>query len=766
MRGALARALLVAALALGCSTSGGGDGGDAATDCVDCADQGGLGGAGGNTGMGDAGGSGGMGGGGPMPDAAAEGPSPLAPRVDNVTCALPPAPPLGNMQLERVWEGLNLDRPLWLGSAPDDPNRMFVVEQGGRILVFDRNDAERASLFLDLRVSRGGNEEGLLGLAFHPDYANNGRFYVNYSATNPRRTVVSQFTVSGADPWTADPASETVLLEVDQPFGNHNGGDLRFGPDGYLYISVGDGGAANDPFFHGQNTTTLLGTILRIDIDRPDEFCLTPYGIPNDNPFAEGRCALGNDERPEIFAWGLRNVWRMSFDRSTGDLWASDVGQDAWEEVVVVRKGANYGWNTVEGEVCFSGACDPSQFEPPVHVYGHDEGRSITGGFVYRGPDLPELWGAYVFADYISGRFWALRLSPGGQTEVTVLADTDYRVTSFGEDADGRLYAVTFNAGILRFRRRVDVGEFDPIPARLSETGCFADTAAHQVAPGVIPFDVNMPLWSDDAQKRRYIALPAGQMMGYTADGSFDFPEGTVLVKTFDVGGRRLETRLLRRAEKGWNGYVYKWRADEADADLLDGHLEEVVEGPNGQQTWTYPSRAQCDNCHTEQANSALGPSARQLNRGYAYGDDGRLFNQLAALAGAGYIELPGPPGTLPRFPSLDDASASFEDLARAVLDTNCASCHRPEGIANAAIDLRATTPFAETGLCDVAPAQGDIGIDDARLIAPGDPTRSVLLQRMLKQTRERMPPLGTSVIDVRGTGVVGAWIQGIEGCP
>lgn len=751
-----ATVLAVALAAAGCASNGGGGGGDGTVGCVGC-DDGGMGGAGGNNnGMG---GMGGQGGGPPPPDAGVQGPSPLAPRVNNTTCALPPAPPLGNMGFERVWEDLDLDRPLWLGSAPGDADRMFVAEQGGRITAFDRNDPSRSSLFLGLRVSREGNEEGLLGLAFHPEYATNGRFYLNYSASGPRRTVVSEFIVEPDDPWTARAGSERVLLEVPQPFGNHNGGDMRFGPDGYLYISLGDGGAGGDPLGSGQDTTTLLGAILRIDVDRADEVCLTPYGIPNDNPFAEGRCALGDGPRPEIFAYGLRNVWRMSFDRSTGELWASDVGQDAWEEVHIIRNGGNYGWNQVEGEVCYTRGCSPDDFEPPVHVYGHDVGRSITGGFVYRGPDLPELWGAYVFGDYQSGRVWALR-----DGRATLLGATNMRVASFGEDAEGRLYMVTFNAGIQRITRRVDMGEFDPVPSLLSETGCFADTNTKQVAPGVIPFDVNAPLWSDHAKKGRYLALPANTKMGYAADGAFEFPEGTILLKNFELAERWLETRILRRNAEGWTGYVYKWNEDASDAVLLDGQLTERVEGPDGPQTWLYPSRSDCDICHTQESGGALGPSARQLNRGYDY--DGTSFNQLAALAGAGYIDLPDVPAALPAFPHPDDQSASFEALARAALDTNCAMCHRPNGAANANIDLRATTPLADLGVCDQVPAQGDLGIEDARLVAPGDPTRSVLLQRMLRRGRDRMPPLATNVVDVRGTGVIGAWIQGLADCP
>ncbi len=702
--------------------------------------------------MGGAGGAMGGAGGGPAME------SPLLPRVENETCRLPEPPPLGNMRVSPAFD-LVFDRPLWLGTAGDGSGRLYVVEQSGRILVFEPG-AEEAQVFLQRSVSRNGNEEGLLGLAFHPNYAANGRFFVYYSAANPRRSVISEYARSAENPLAADPDSEELVMEVEQPFGNHNGGDIHFGPDGYLYISLGDGGAANDPQGHGQNLETLLSSILRIDIDRGDAVCLTRYGIPEDNPFAAERCIGGDPRRPEIWAWGLRNVWRMSFDRSTGELWAGDVGQDAWEIVHKIEGGKNYGWNTVEGEACFlEPNCDRSALEPPIHVYDHGEGRSITGGYVYRGADLPELWGAYVFGDYVSGRIWAYK-----EGQVTLLADTPNRIASFGEDRDGRLYVVTFDAGILRLGRRAAPVDAEPFPERLSQTGCFADTAAHTWAPGVLPYGVQVPLWSDAAVKVRALALPAGASMGYQAVDAFDLPEGTILLKSFELEGRRLETRLLRKGADAWRGFVYKWTEDQTDAVLLRGAEEEVVEGPGGEQTWQYPSRPQCDNCHSPETGYALGITALQLNGPYDY-PEGR-YNQLAALAEAGYLELPGPIGELPAFPDPADAEAEIESIARAILDANCAMCHREEGLANADIDLRAGTPFADTGLCDELPEQGDLGIDDARLLAPGDPNRSILLQRMLRRGEEQMPPIASTITDTRGTAAIGTWIQTMAGCP
>lgn len=728
----------------------------------------GLGGDGGQGGGAGGAGEGGMGGGDPEPEAPPE--NPIAPRVDNTTCTLPPAPPIGAMQLVEVFPRLDFERPIWLGHAGDGERTLYVIEQGGRVSMFDPDAPERAAPFLDLRVSRSGNEEGLLGLAFHPDYRANGYVYVYYSAANPRRSVVSRFTRGGDG--RADPGSEQIVMEIPQPFGNHNGGDIRFGPDGYLYIALGDGGSAGDPRNHAQRPETLLGSVLRIDVDTTDPTCGTPYGIPADNPFYEGRCQGDMTAGlPEVYAWGLRNIWRMGFDSATGELWAADVGQDAWEEINIIRNGKNYGWKPVEGEVCYVDGCDLDAYEPPVHVYGHDLGESITGGFVYRGNALPELWGAYIFADYISGRIWALSRN-GGESEVVLLADTDHRITSFGEDADGELYLLTFSnqRSIATLRRRDNGVEYEPVPELLSQTGCFADTAAGTVAPGVIPYAPIAPFWSDFGSKGRYIALPAGTKMGYQAEDAFDFPDGTVLIKTFEIedeagAARRLEVRFLHKDGDGWNAYTYKWLPDGSDARLTQGRIEEEVPGPNGPQPWFYLDRGQCAECHTTEANVALGATVRQLNWAMDYGD-GQRYNQLAALSEAGYIDLPAPPEELPALKSPSDRNASVEERARAWLDTNCAQCHLEGGRADAEIDLRASVPLADMKLCNVEPRQV-VDDPDARLLVPGDPQRSVLYTRIISRDPDfQMPPLGTALVDTLGRDVVRAWIQTLPACP
>jgi len=351
--------------------------------------------------------------------------------------------PLPVVALERVFPDMEFGRLTGLAQAG---LRFFAAEQVGRITSLPDSPARSAepSVFLDIRsrVSTAGNEEGLLGLAFDPDFESNGHFYVYYSAARPRRSVISRFT-STEDTPTSE--SELVVLTVPQPFQNHNGGQIAFGPDGMLYISLGDGGSGGDPQGNGQNLSTLLGTVLRIDVSEigPEH----GYRVPADNPFFGVTGA-----REEIWAYGLRNPWRFSFDRENGPLWAGDVGQDSFEEVNLIRKGLNYGWNTLEGNHCYSPrtGCESTNAEPPVLAYGSDQGCSVIGGYVYRGAKIPSLAGAYLYGDYCSGEVRGFRFENGETVGDRLLVDSGLRITSFGEDRLGEIYALTQRGHIYR----------------------------------------------------------------------------------------------------------------------------------------------------------------------------------------------------------------------------------------------------------------------------------------------------------------------------
>lgn len=380
----------------------------------------------------------------PTPTAVPAATQPIEPTSEPTATAVP-APVLAtSIQLAPIASGLF--KPVYLTHAFD--SRLFVVEQHGVIRIINNGELQPQP-FLDIqeRVGSDGNEQGLLSVAFHPKYGENGRFFLNYTDNNGD-TVISRFHVS-SDPNAADPASEQILLTLPQPFGNHNGGQIQFGPDGYLYIGMGDGGAANDPLGNGQNTATLMGALLRIDTDHDD----SSYAIPADNPF------VNSDTRNEIWGYGLRNPWRFSFDRLTGDLYLADVGQNEWEEVHFVAAGRpggmNFGWNILEGSHCFSSStCNPAGLEQPIFEYSHSEGGcSVTGGYVYRGQQFPQLWGNYFVGDYCSGNIWAMVPTGDGTfTTQLVLGSSGLLISSFGEDASGELYVLDHQGKVLQIQ--------------------------------------------------------------------------------------------------------------------------------------------------------------------------------------------------------------------------------------------------------------------------------------------------------------------------
>jgi len=365
--------------------------------------------------------------------------------------------------LKNAFPNITVANAVDLQSPLDETNRIFVVSQQGRIFVFpNRPDASNPKTFLDLtdRVLYGG-EQGLLGLAFHPNFIKNGYFYVNYTASNPRRTIISRFQVSATNGDSAIKSSETILLTYNQPYSNHNGGQVAFGPDGYLYIAAGDGGSGGDPQNNGQNKAALLGKILRIDVNNTSAG--KNYAIPSDNPYA------GNTQgwAEEVYALGMRNPWRFSFDPATGRLWVADVGQNMWEEINIVEKGGNYGWRIMESFHCYnpSSGCDTTGLKLPIWEYAHNSsgGYSITGGFVYRGNKNPKLYGKYIYGDYVSKRIWALSYTPGQPVQNEVLINNaGFSITSFGEDNFRNLYIIDYSGKIWTFDPQVDA--IDVIP--------------------------------------------------------------------------------------------------------------------------------------------------------------------------------------------------------------------------------------------------------------------------------------------------------------
>jgi len=373
----------------------------------------------------------------------------LAAALFAFTCS----PATAQLQLEQAFPNLSFTRPVELQHAGDATNRLFVVEQAGIIKVFENaKSTASAKTFINItdRVNDSGNEEGLLGLAFHPDYESNGYFYVDYTASNPRRTVISRFNVNATNPDSALKSSEFIIIEIPINLpnnDNHNGGKIAFGADGFLYIGPGDGGSGGDPMGNGQNLQSLLGKVLRIDVNTPSSG--RNYGLPADNPFVGNTSA-----KEEIYAYGFRNPWRFSFDPVTDQLWLGDVGQGRREEIDIVEKGMNYGWDIMEASLCHepSSGCNMTGLTLPVWEYDRSLGQSITGGHVYRGANVPELVGAYVYADFVSGRIWSLRYDGVNPAQNSLIRDTSLGIAAFGVDQNNELHICAFDGKIYRFQ--------------------------------------------------------------------------------------------------------------------------------------------------------------------------------------------------------------------------------------------------------------------------------------------------------------------------
>jgi hypothetical protein len=595
--------------------------------------------------------------------------------------------------------------------------------------------------------------------------------------------------------------------------------------------------------------TRLTAKVLRIDVDHPADG--KAYSVPTDNPFV-GQKHEGAPIRPETWAYGLRNPWRICVDRPTGAIWVGNNGQDLWEQAYRLERGANYGWSVMEGGHVFYAdrRRGPTPFVPPTVEHPHSVARSLTGGVVYRGKRLPELHGAYIYGDYSTGKIWGVLHDGNRIVWHKELADTTLAITAFGIDRDGELLICDHRGGGEGGLFRLEPtprGAGDAVgaefPRKLSETGLFQSVAAHQLAPGAIPYSVNSPLWSDGTYKERYLVLPpstakldeaakpneaakpdtsakdnTAARIDFTPRGSWNFPDRTVLVKSFAIdtpstdGGpsrRWIETRLFTRQEGEWAGYSYIWNDEQTDATLVGAAGTDRVyeEAEGGSLAWHYPSRAECMVCHSRAANFVLGLSTEQLNRTHEY-PRGAL-NQLAMferlglfrvdwqsqaaqqakeeIAAAGLsgdalesaiakhtdsrgqrscipsMLLAHAPGESEQLVDPGDENAPIEKRARSYLHANCAQCHQPAGGGNAQIDLRYFASQKDFNAIDVAPMHDAYGMASAKLVAPGDPERSLLLVRMSRRGPGQMPQLATTKIDEAGAAVIRRWIEHLK---
>lgn len=695
------------------------------------------------------------------------------------------------------------EEPLDLAQAPGG-NRLFVAGRWGKIWSFiNKQNSDKADLvleFKDAKDSKGaGMKQVIYALTFHPKFKDNGYMYVTW-IPNPEKeglekgTRVSRYTVKGEPP-VADLASEKIIFEW--PNGGHNGGCLKFGNDGYLYINTGDGSGIADQLDIGQDLSSVFAKLLRIDVDNPDSS--KEYGIPKDNPFINTKGA-----RPEVYAYGLRQFWRFSFDRNKQmGLWGGEIGQDLWESVYNIQAGGNYGWSVMEGNYPFrpERKKGPTPILKPVVEHSHTDFRSITGGFIYRGNRLKELQGYYIYADFDTGRIWAFKPSHHSSNQVQVenlreLARTTYRIVSWGEDAEGEIYFLDFTGGGIHQlvkSEKVDDSAKN-FPRKLSQTGIFASTKDHKVAPGIIPYSVNAQFWGDHAEKDRFIAIPGNGQINLDevtypaspgAPPGWKFPDGTVLVKTFAMdmergnpkSRHRLETRIMHYqqfpgtqeyGDQYWRGYTYVWNDEQTDAELLDEKgadklLKIKVGDKVVEQNYRFPSRAECTLCHNNAAKFALGVSTLQMNRDHNY--DGVIANQLSTLEHIGMFakKLPSEAAKLPKLPDYRDEKVSIEDRARSYLHSNCSHCHIKWGGGNAEFKLHLGLDLKDLGIVNTAPVHGNFKINGAKLLVPGQPEKSIILERMKMTTLGRMPHIGSRVVDDQAVQLVHDWIKGLK---
>ncbi|WP_406695602.1 PQQ-dependent sugar dehydrogenase [Singulisphaera sp. Ch08] len=687
----------------------------------------------------------------------------------------PPSP----YKVVRAFPKLTVKQPLTLTPEPGT-NRLFILQHleywagPGRLLaVRDDQDAAETETLLDL--------DGLaIGLAFHPDYEHNGYLYIglNGPMRGPKKTTqVVRYQCDLRPPYRIDPASKQLIIEW--PSNGHDGGDLAFANDGTLFVSSGDGSSDSDANLTGQKLDDLQGAVLRIDVDHPDPG--RNYGVPKDNPFVDRPGA-----RPELWAYGLRNPWRLSYDRESGQLWVGNNGQDLWEQVYLIQKGANYGWSLSEGSHVFHSQRQPGPdpISLPTAEHHHSEARSLTGGRVFRSPRLPELVGAYLYGDWSTGRVWGIKHDGTKAAWHRELVDTPFNITGFGTDHAGELYVIDQGTGFYRLEPTTEADRpSQPFPTRLSETGLFASVAEHKPHPATLRYEVNAPQWADGATMERFAALPGLERVEQkpqpNAGGSWTLPNGSVLVQTLglDLGDdagktarRRIETRLLARQQGEWIGYSYRWNAEQTDAELVpaSGAAEEfeVVDptepGGRREQTWRFPARAECLVCHSRAAGFALGFTPLQLDRDRDYG--GITDNQLRTFEHIGVFQGPLPQrrDDRPRLVNPYEAQGSLEARVKSYLHVNCATCHVKEGGGNARMELGLTTPLGRMGLLDEVPLHNRFDITDARLIAPHSPERSVLYQRITLRGNGQMPPLVSSEVDRKAVELIADWIRGL----
>ncbi|MEN9572573.1 MAG: Soluble aldose sugar dehydrogenase YliI precursor [Verrucomicrobiota bacterium] len=713
---------------------------------------------------------------------------PAAPRTPWTTSRVigspnPPAP----LAVERVFPGIKFENPVDFAPLPGT-DRWAVADQDGRLWTFRaKADAKDRELLLDWRKLHQP-ASGILGFTFHPGFATNRFVFLNYneSGSGTNGAVIARFTFTSLNPPVIDPASERVIIRWRG--GGHNGCTLAFGPDGYLYFSTGDGANPDPPdmpYSTGQDISDLLASVIRIDVDRTEG--TNHYAVPKDNPFLTTPRA-----RPEVWAFGFRNPFRMSFDRATGDLWVGDVGFEQWEMIYRVVRGGNYGWPITEGpntRVRTDVKPGPGPILPPAVSIPHSEGASITGGQVYHGKKFPKLQGTYIYGDWETGKFWSLRHKAGVLIANDELCKTALKPVSFATDADGELLVLDYNGGLYRFVPNPAPPANLAFPRKLSETGVYASLTPLTPAPGVEPYAPVAPMWNDGAVARHHLAIPGDGVIAATnsrkiiSGQMWFFPTNTVFTRTLTLelkkgdaaSARRIETQLLHFDGQTWNPYTYRWNAAQTDAALVPAEgandtfnvTDAAAPGGRRELAWRFHSRSECLRCHNSWSSETIGFNWLQLGvaTATAASEPSETLNapsEMRRLEERGLLEAKH----LTRLVNPYDTTQPLDLRARSWLHANCAACHRNGAGGGVAVHLNADKKLAELRALDVKPTRGDFGLTDARLVAPGQPYSSALLWRIATEGAGHMPAIGSRTADEEGVKVVRDWIMQLGSPP
>jgi putative heme-binding domain-containing protein len=710
--------------------------------------------------------------------------------TSRITGSPEPAPPY---RTEHVYPLLKFKEPVTIARLPNSNRQLVMQLKDGIVSFVDEANPSETAPFFDFTTNIKDFWRAY-GIAFHPQFAENRYCFVCYvlARGEPLGSRVSRFKVADADPPYLIPESEQVLIAW--PSGGHNGGSIQFGADGYLYISTGDGSdpVPPDVFRTGQNLGDLRSKILRIDVNKTSGDL--PYAVPADNPFVEVA-----EARPEVWAYGLRNPWKMVFDPTGKELWLGDVGWEMWEQIHRIVRGGNYGWSVMEASqpIHPESTRGPTAIVKPVVALSRSESLSITGGVFYQTGQLEELRGAYTYGDFITGTIWALKPEDENSEKLAwlkVLAQTTHEIIDFGTDRDGELLILDHGGTIHKLVTNETADRSQDFPRKLSETGLFANVKANELAPGVKWYNIAASSWADEKFSEFFLALPGVSQIELHVDrAKWVFPKDTVLGKTIGFwmkerhtidSHRRIETQLMHFDGIRWNGYTYAWNDEQNDGELvplegmqrkIDKFYRREPEGPFT-HVWHFQSRSQCGACHNRRVNFTVAFDALQLEGVHGsreleveelqrYRDSGiapPFESQFETFVKYGYFTGEHPKSELVLCDPHDSTKPTVQ-RARSYLHANCAHCHRHGGGGNAQFKLQYDFDLTKAGYIGTRPVVGTFGLPRPAVIAPGDPFRSALYYRMAKNGAGRMPHIGAEMIDPQGLHLIHDWIKQLK---